>query len=244
MSEYNSQNSYNDQMRAERYARSKGFGFERKVRMYEVTLDLLTTLTAPQSTVVLELGCGTGLFTEKLLHARHFQKIYATDGAEAMLSKARQTLGAGGGQLRFLHFDFTTDWLRHFEDIGIDAVVSTMALHHATDKQKLFRQIFDVLRPQGVFVLADHMAGTTAYTEYLIGRERALIRLGREAKENRERVLNVIRIDGERQKEEGNRCESVAQYQQYLTSSGFEDVDCLWRDYWLAVFVARKPENG
>ena len=243
MSEYNSLNSYNDKMRAERYARSKGFGFERKVRMYEVTLDLLTTLTTPQSTV-LELGCGTGLFTEKLLSAKHFQEIYATDGAEAMLSKARQTLGAMGVQLQFRHLDFTTNWSGHFEDIGIDAVASTMALHHAADKRKLFQQIFEVLKPQGVFVLADHMAGTTAYTEYLIGRERALIRLGREAKENQERVLEVIRIDEERQKEEGNRCESVAQYQQHLTSSGFEDVDCLWRDYWLAVFVARKPENS
>lgn len=61
MSEYNSLNAYNDKMRAYRYVQSKGFGFERKVRMYEVALDLLTTLTTPQSTV-LELGCGTGLF--------------------------------------------------------------------------------------------------------------------------------------------------------------------------------------
>jgi ubiquinone/menaquinone biosynthesis C-methylase UbiE len=243
MSENKSLNSYNDKTRAERYARSKGFGFERKVRMYEVTLDLLTTLTSPQSTV-LELGCGTGLFTEKLLRAKHFQEIYATDGADVMLSKAQQTLGATGAQLRFLQLDFNTNWSSHFEGIGIDAVVSTMALHHAPDKQQLFQQIFEVLKPQGVFVLADHMAGTTAYAEYLIGRERALIRLGREAKENRARILEVIRMDEERQKEEGNRCETVARYQQYLTSSGFEDVDCLWRDYWLAVFVARKLENG
>ena len=243
MSEYNSLNAYNDKMRAERYAQSKGFGFERKVRMYEVTLDLLTTLAPSQSTV-LELGCGTGLFTEKMLFAKHFQEIYATDGSEAMLSKAKQSLDAKADQLRFSHLDFTTEWVPRFKDISIDAVASTMALHHATDKQKLFRQIFEVLKPQGVFVLADHMAGTTAFTEYLIGRERALIRLGQEAKENQAQVLEVIRFDETRQKEEGNRCETVAQYQQYLTSSGFEDVDCLWRDYWLAVFVARKPENA
>ena len=112
MSEYNSLNAYNDKMRVERYVRSKGFGFERKVRMYEVTLDLLTTLTTSQSTV-LELGCGTGLFTEKMLFAKHFQEIYATDGSDAMLSKAKQTLGARGDPLRFFHLDFTTDWLRH-----------------------------------------------------------------------------------------------------------------------------------
>ncbi|MDX1417854.1 MAG: class I SAM-dependent methyltransferase [Candidatus Promineifilaceae bacterium] len=164
MAEYNSLNSYNDKMRAERYARSKGFGFERKVRMYEVTLDLLTALTTSQSTV-LELGCGTGLFTEKMLFSKHFQEIYATDGSDAMLSKAKQTLRAKGDQLRFLHLDFTTDWLHHFKDISIDAVTSTMALHHAADKKILFQQIFEVLKPQGVFVLADHMAGTTAYTE-------------------------------------------------------------------------------
>jgi hypothetical protein len=52
----------------------------------------------------------------------------------------------------------------------------------------------------------------------------------------------MIRGDEERQRVvEGNRCEPVAQYQNYLVTSGFEDMDCLWRDYWLAVFVARKP---
>lgn len=165
MSEYKSLNAYNDKMRADRYARSKGFGFERKVRMYEVALDLLTTLTTPQSTV-LELGCGTGIFTEKMLQAKHFQEIYATDGADTMMSKAQQMLGAMGDHLRFLHLNFNTNWSSHFESIDIDAVASTMALHHPADKQKLFQQIFDVLKPQGVFVLADHMAGTTAYTDF------------------------------------------------------------------------------
>ena len=47
-------------------------------------------------------------------------------------------------------------------------------------------------------------------------------------------------VDAERGRKEGNLCESVAQYQCYLNQSGFEDVECIWRDYWLAVFVARK----
>jgi hypothetical protein len=87
------------------------------------------------------------------------------------------------------------------------------------------------------------MAGTSACTQYLIARERALIKLGQEGRKSPEQILELICGDEERQRAEGNKCETVAQYQQYLATSGFEDIDCLWRDYWLAVFVARKPKD-
>lgn len=93
-------------------------------------------------------------------------------------------------------------------------------------------------------MFSDHMAGASACIEHLIARERALVKLGQEGRDRPERIVELIVRDEERQREEGNRCETVAQYQQYLVASGFEDVDCLWRDYWLAVFVARKPESG
>ena len=242
MSESKSLTFYDDSTRAERYHRKKGFAPARKERMLKVTIDLLTTLTSPQSTV-LELGAGTGLFTEKLLNANHFQEIYVTDGADAMLTIARKTLKSKQTLLHFVQLDFTTSWSNRFADTGIDAVVSSMAIHHADEKQQLFQQVFAVLKPRGVFVFADHMAGTSACTQYLITRERALIKLGQEGRKSPEQILELMREDEERQRAEGNMCETVAQYQQYLATSGFEDIDCLWRDYWLAVFVARKPKD-
>jgi SAM-dependent methyltransferase len=119
-----------------------------------------------------------------------------------------------------------------------------MAIHHAAEKLKLFRQVFTVLKPDGVFVFADHMAGKSELPQTLIDRERAFVRLGRDTIENREQVLDAIRLDEEMQRVEGNVCESVSQYLNYLAVSGFEGADCLWRDYWSAVFVARKPTNG
>jgi 16S rRNA A1518/A1519 N6-dimethyltransferase RsmA/KsgA/DIM1 with predicted DNA glycosylase/AP lyase activity len=70
--------------RAERYHQKKGFAPERKEKMLEVTLDILTTQTLPGSTI-LELGAGTGVFTEKLLNVKYFQEIYVVEGAKCML---------------------------------------------------------------------------------------------------------------------------------------------------------------
>ena len=231
---------YDDDTRAERYHRRRGFAPERTARMHEVMLDLLATLTSPQS-VALELGAGTGLFTEKLLNTHHFGELYVTDGAPAMLAVARQTLAAAQTPLHFVHLDFATDWLDLFPGIGFDAVTSSMALHHANDRQRLFRQVFAVLKPGGVFVLADHMAGTSPCIQYLLARERALIRLRIDGKEDLEQLPEMIAVDDERGRREGNLCETVPEYLAYMDAVGFEDVDCLWRDYWLAVFVARKP---
>ena len=239
MPESQSISFYNDSARAERYHQRQGFVPERTAGMHAVMLDLLTTLTTPQSTL-LELGAGTGIFTEKLLKADHFREIYVTDGAPAMLNIAQQTLEADPARLHFLPLDFTTDWPRLLAGIRFEAITSSLALHHAADKQGLFQQIFSMLAPQGVFILADHMAGASAFIEHLFNRERALVRLGKENKDNQEQLQEMMNGAEERSRKEGNRCEPVAQYQYYLAMSGFEDVECLWRDYWLAVFLARK----
>jgi tRNA (cmo5U34)-methyltransferase len=243
MPESQSISFYNDRARAERYHQRQGFAPERTAKMHAVMLDLLTTLTSPQSTL-LELGAGTGIFTEKLLKADHFGEIYVTDGAPAMLNIARQNLEVDPARLHFLPLDFTTDWPRLLAGIRFEAITSSLALHHAADKQCLFQQIFSMLAPQGVFILADHMAGASAFIEHLFNRERALVRLGKENKDNLEQLQEMMNGAEERSRKEGNRCEPVAQYQFYLAASGFEDVECLWRDYWLAVFLARKPAGS
>ena len=236
----NSHSFYNDNDRAERYHRKKGFAPKRTEGMREVMQDLITTLTAPQSTL-LELGAGTGLFTEKLLRSNHFREIYMTDGAPAMLQVARQALKAEHTHVHYIQLDFTTDWSGLFAGMDFDAVTSSIALHHASNKKYLFQQIFSILKPQGVVVLGDHMSGASTWTENLIMRERAIVRLGKENIVNDEQLQEIMNMDEERGRKEGNRCESVAQYQYYLKQCGFEDGECIWRDYWLAVFVARKP---
>jgi SAM-dependent methyltransferase len=117
-----------------------------------------------------------------------------------------------------------------------------MAIHHVQDRASLFKQIFGVLKPGGIFVLGDHVAASSGTGQHLIDRERALERLGREEQAEPERIREAIQFDAQRQKAEGNHCESVAQHVSYLTGCGFEGGECLWQDYWLVVLVARKPK--
>lgn len=114
-----------------------------------------------------------------------------------------------------------------------------MALHHAEDKKHVFSEVYHALAPEGVFVFADHMAGTSPLIDTLIAKKRAKIKFGNEILTNYQ-IERFIREDKEKQEAEGNKCESVHNYIQYLREVGFSDVDCLWRDHWLAVFVARK----
>jgi tRNA (cmo5U34)-methyltransferase len=230
---------YSDRTLAERYHRKKGVPSVRREKMYEVMLDLIIVLSSPQSNV-LELGAGTGLFTERLLKTKHFREIYVTDGAEEMLSIAKKTLVAENTLLHFASLDFTTDWTELFKGIDFDVITSSMALHHADDKLRIFQQVYTKLKPNGVFVFADHMTGASECIKYLIDRERVLVKWGNEYKDKPERIRELIKWDMDRQRAEGNLCETVPQYLYYLDICSFKDIDCIWRDYWLAIFIARK----
>ena len=231
---------YDDTQNAQRYHARTGFDPARKQEMLDVTLRLLTEL-APAGARLLELGCGSGLFTAILATSGHFGAISATDGAEAMLEIARSPSASAPTPVVFETLDFTRrDWASQYPPASFDAVTSSMALHHAVDKQRLFSQVYEALAPGGVFVFADHMAGSSASIERLIDRERARIKLGKDEPSSAD-IKIFIESDRRKQAAQGNHCESVADYLGYLEAVGFVSVDCLWRSFWLAVFVAQKP---
>lgn len=242
MSEQTSIKSYNNPDRASDYNKKKGFDPRRKDELLNVTLSLLIDLT-PQEASILELGAGTGLFTKKIINTGHFKEIFVTDGAEAMLEIARNELSSTSTELLFDTLDFTQPfWSKKFPDNKIGAVSSSMALHHAENKKTLFKEVFDVLIPGGVFVFADHMAGTSPLIDKLISTKRARLKLSffKEDINDKHKIERFIQEDNKKQDAEGNKCESIDNYLQYLREAEFEDVDCIWRDYWLAVFVAKK----
>src|SRR3954452_25020483 len=76
-----------------------------------------------------------------------------------MLEIARQRFAALGGQVEIRVADYGTEPLGE----GYDAIVSALSIHHLEDpeKQRLFGRIFAALKPGGIFVNADQVAGPT-----------------------------------------------------------------------------------
>lgn len=222
--------AYNDPERARRYHTAQAFDPPRKARMFEVMLDFLQALL-PAGGKVLELGAGSGDFTRVLLDSGHFSRIILTDGAEEMLALAQTEIQ--NERVSFQQLDFTQRWS---PPELLDAVVSSMALHHAPDKLFSFQQAFEALKPGGVLVIGDHIAGVSEVTHRLIALERARVKQVPE-----EHLQEWLRQDANFQAAQGNICEPLDVYLTSLQQAGFLHVDCLWRDHWMAVLLAVKP---
>ncbi len=108
----------------------------------------------------LDLGAGSGYFTERFLEAFPQSRVHALDGAEAMVELATARLGGGGKDVSFRVGDFRDlgNLLAGVE--GIDVVYSSYALHHLTrdEKASVLRQAASLLRPGGWFINADIIA--------------------------------------------------------------------------------------
>lgn len=96
---------------------------------------------------VLEIGCGTGMFTE--MFSKTGCSIVAVDISESLLKKA---------ELRSLPKKRVKFIQKRFEDCKsegpFDAVIGSSVLHHLELKEALPR-IFDLLKPMGIMSFAE-----------------------------------------------------------------------------------------
>ena len=95
---------------------------------------------------VLEIGCGTSLFTEKIYNWSK-ANITAIDISEALLEKARKKLtGVTFMQENAMNMSF--------EDNSFDTVLGSSILHHL-DVELAMKEIFRVLKKDGSIVFAE-----------------------------------------------------------------------------------------
>src|SRR5438067_1046717 len=95
---------------------------------------------------LLEIGCGTGLFTEKVYRATGAD-IIATDISEDLLEQGRQ-------KYPFAQFKVEDAMNLSFADNSFDGVYGSSILHHLT-LEKALREIYRVLKPGGRMVFAE-----------------------------------------------------------------------------------------
>ncbi|MCX4988511.1 trans-aconitate 2-methyltransferase [Streptomyces sp. NBC_00568] len=125
---------------------------------FRVMLDMVEALVGPEPRV-LDLACGTGTITDRLLTRLPGATSTGVDLDPALLTIAEGTF-AGDDRVSFVTADLTDPrWRAELPYDTYDAVLTATALHwlHSEPLAGLYGQIAELVRDGGVFMNADHM---------------------------------------------------------------------------------------
>src|SRR6266699_6911443 len=125
-------------------------------KMVQVAIEVLPFPTAAAIRAI-DLGIGTGYFTEQFLNHFPNSRVLGIDGAQTMIELAKARLTSLASRVQFVIGDF-----RNLQQLAPDAgtadvVFSAYALHHLgrSDKEKVLRAVVELLVPGGWFINAD-----------------------------------------------------------------------------------------
>lgn len=194
---------------------------------YGVAIDNLNlSTTSPE---ILDLGAGTGLFSEFVLQKYPNAKITLVDLSRKMLDVAKKRFSSNKN-IDIIQQDFTT-----FKGEKLyDAVISSLAIHHVEDKAKaeLYNTIFRLLKPEGIFINAEQVAGESEYFSRLYDKKwREKVEASDLSREDIDTSYERIKLD---------KRTPVSTQIKWLRDAGFKEVDCLYKYYDFAVLYGRK----
>jgi trans-aconitate methyltransferase len=135
-----------------------GYLSDREAR-FKAMLDVLDALL-PETFVALDLACGPGAISQRLLARFPQARCVAVDLDPVLLTMGQNVLGIMEGRLRWVTADLmTTEWIIELGEAQFDAVLSTTALHWLPSEHlvRLYRQLGQLVRPGGVVLNGDHM---------------------------------------------------------------------------------------
>jgi trans-aconitate methyltransferase len=135
-----------------------GYLPDREAR-FTAMLDVLEILL-PDEFVALDLACGPGAISQRLLARFPKARCVAVDLDPVLLTMGQSVLGTMGGRLRWVAADLTTpEWVTQLGEAQVDAVLSTTALHWlpAAHLIQVYRQLGELVRPGGVLLNGDNM---------------------------------------------------------------------------------------
>ena len=210
-----------------------------------VMMSILRSSTQPLETF-LDLGCGDGILGGAILGAYPASRGVLVDFSETMLEQAREQLKDYASQLVLENLDYgDPGWVDRLQAYApFDAIVSGYSIHHQPDgrKREIYEEIFSLLSAGGWFINIEHIAPAAQLATDLFNKQIVegyfRIEQRRGGTRTREEMANVFM---NRPDKEANTLLSVDVQCTWLREIGYQDVDCYFRIYELAVFAGRKP---
>lgn len=192
------------------------------------------TRTYPNKIKLLDIGCGAGNYTIKLLTKKKDVAVDLLDLSEPMLTRAVQRINSHGpSAVEAYHGDFRTV---NLVDKSYDVIIATSVLHHLredADWIENFSKIFRLLANGGSLWVFDLVKQNNDQLQDMIYAKlygQYLASLGGE--QYRDKVFNYI------EKEDTPR--PLIEQLDLLRRVGFKSVDILHKNLSFASFVAYK----
>ena len=182
---------------------------------------------------ILDLGCGPGNITKKVLERYPQAEITCLDLSENMIEIAKEKLSEYK-TIKYIVGDFTkTDITEKY-----DAIISSLALHHIPtdeEKQEMYKAIYEALTDEGVFYNADVILGNSTYNEKLNNTV---------ATQDMKKVgVTQEEINTHKQKRDDNDIPTtVYNHIQMLEKVGFKEIDIIWKYYANVVYGGTRKE--
>lgn len=239
-----------EQWKSESLVRKYLDGIRAAIPLAAEQLDVMLRLVAAKGEPVrriADVGCGDGVLAATLLERYPEARAILVDFSEPMLKAARRRF-EGRSNCRVVEGDLgSPSWAEGVrEDAPFDVIVSGYAIHHVTDERKraVYREVFELLAPGGMFLNTEHVASPTAWLqevsdELMIDSVYEHMRSQGAGKSREEVAEEFVK----RPDRETNILAPVKAQCGWLREIGYEDVDCHFKIFELAIFGGRRPAS-
>ena len=216
------------------------------IEQIDMMLRLIAAARGDRIATFLDLGCGDGMLSAAILSEHPGARGILVDFSGPLLDGARRHLHAHADRVEFVAADINQPgWARRIAPLApFDAIVSGLTGHHFPDQRKreLYREIFDLLAPEGIFINIKHVASATRWTESVWDDCMIDAIFGQELREAPGKTrAEVAREYYARASKDTGVLAPLEVQCDWLREIGFENVDCFLKVLELAVFGGQRP---
>ncbi|MGM9946018.1 MAG: class I SAM-dependent methyltransferase [Lysinibacillus sp.] len=205
------------------------FGAEQASLMLEVVKHFVK-----EPKLIMDLGCGNGFLAEILLRTYPTAKAMCMDHSAPMIEQAKVHMEPFQNRCEIILADFSKQITGYAEPNSVDIIVSGYAIHHLPHEMKkaLYKEIYNLLKPGGIFINVEHTASATTELEKLYDKL-FVDHLVEFNKGDREEIASEYYA---RPDKADNILERVDVQVGWLRDIGYQHADCYFKWMELAVF--------